>query len=213
MSTTPMYGSDRANHRGDAPIHRFDLRQTHRRRVFHGNRQGAARHRRRLRRARAADRPVGARPLRSQCAGRVLCRSRRPPARQHRNAARLASRHRPPRQSAFRGVRPDGKKLPRAERRRAGGDGAVRRADQLQSAHTDLARLRSRLSRSCRQFRAANERVSDEPAERNLLQPGDLHQHQSRPDAALWRRDHRQLAGDADAAVQVRRGLYPRGLR
>ena len=65
-----IYDSDRSLHLGDPPIHRYDLKQTTAALYFQETVERAARHRHRLRRARAAQRDQRARPLGSECAGR-----------------------------------------------------------------------------------------------------------------------------------------------
>ena len=123
-----------------------------------------------------------------------------PAVRRQRNAVRLACRHRAPGHARGRVLRPGGAQLPRAQCRRA--RRRCRRSaspTELRSQDPDLARRRSRHPRQRRAAHLADQRLLHGAAERAALQPGDLHQHQSRSDAPLRRREHRDLAGGRDA--------------
>ncbi len=101
----------------DPPYHTYDLNQQATAIYWQQTRRRAADDRHFLRRAPAADPPVGARPLRSDRAGRL--RRAGNAARFGRDAARAASRLRAPLLADVRRVRPARAQLPHAERGRA----------------------------------------------------------------------------------------------
>ena len=218
------YDSDRPLILGAAPIHRYDLTQSIA--GFYWQQTvsilpitdisvGGRVQETKLARA---TRSMRMRRARSRSAFGISAVSviRRHSARQDGNKPRLSSRRRASLQREFRGVRPHGAKLPRAECRRArrDGDGAERHADDLRSAHAEIARsakaaCRLRFGALNVQWSMYDMRLTDEIHFRFGTEFRGQ-QHQSRSDPALRSRDDRDLQRHRCLSAEGRPCLHAR---
>ena len=211
-----IYDSDRSLHLGDPPIHRYDLRQTTAAALCSGDDRCAAGHRHRLRRRACSATPSSARDrLGSERTGRLLFAGPQGlpfDDSEMQYAWHVGIEHRVTPQVAFFGRAARSFRVPNVDERV--GDGR-RSACRPTSISRPRPRTTSKPASAPARGRStlADQRLLHGAEERAVLQPGDLHQHQSRSrrsatasrTSLTWRVIER-------AAVQGRARLYPRAI-